>query len=235
MKAAIVGLIFFSSFGVYQNAFARFTSIAVQDSVPRLTLVSKATIKLNLPCLIDPFRQSIFFASDLQIATKTSIDFGLGWFFHDWGSGDYRYKEETFNGIRARLGIKYYYLDHKTKPRRIASPYIGIEAKYNRIVDRNFENICRYGCQYEETMLMTENRTVYGISFKYGLHFFFGKDRRFFFDAYTGLGYRYLRIEENAIPLDAERFTTGNPFQAGPGQYDTPDFLLGFYLGYRIK
>ncbi len=202
--------------------------------------IAKATLKINIPCLIDPLRQSLFFASDIKVAGSWSIDAGAGWFFNR--GFDDKFKGESYSGLRARLGFKYYYMEKKRNNynngrKSNIDPYLGFEAKYNFIVDSEYETLCRYGCQYQETLILAENHAVYGGAFKTGLHVYMGEKKRMFFDFYTGIGYRFVNISPGKLPADAERLFWQNNFlslQRTPGKYHLPDFLLGFYLGYKF-
>jgi hypothetical protein len=210
------------------------------DSTTTRQGIAKATLKINIPCLIDPLRQSLFFASDIKVAESWSIDAGAGWFFNR--GFDEKYKGESYSGLRARLGFKYYYMVknrnyHNNGRRNNIAPYLGFEAKYNFIVDSEYETLCRYGCQYQETLILGENHSVYGGAFKTGIHVYMGQKKRMFFDFYSGIGYRFVNIAPGKLPADAERLFWENNFfslQRAPGKYHLPDFLLGFYLGYRF-
>jgi len=202
--------------------------------------IAKVTLKINIPCLIDPLRQSLFFASDIKVAESWSIDAGAGWFFNK--GIDEKLKGESYGGLRVRLGFKYYYMVknrnyHQNARKSNIAPYLGFEAKYNFMVDSEYETLCRYGCQYQETVILAENHAVYGGAFKTGLHVSMGEQKRMFFDFYTGIGYRFVNIAPSKLPADAERLFRENNFfslQRTPGKYHLPDFLLGFYLGYKF-
>jgi len=223
-----------SMYEVADSITINLNSSATHKTIP------KATLKINIPCLIDPLRQSLFFASDIKVAESWSIDAGAGWFFNR--GFDEKYKGESYSGLRARLGFKYYYMVknrnyHNNGRRNNIAPYLGFEAKYNFIVDSEYETLCRYGCQYQETLILGENHSVYGGAFKTGIHVYMGQKKRMFFDFYSGIGYRFVNIAPGKLPADAERLFWENNFfslQRAPGKYHLPDFLLGFYLGYRF-
>ncbi len=201
------------------------------DSIPRYSTLVPFTLKLNIPCLIDPFRQSLYVGSDLKLSPKISMDVALGWYFN---SENVRFKDASFNGVGTRVGLKYFYLENSTVMRRRVSPYFGVEAKFNHIVENNFETVCRYGCQYTEILDVQYKRTVYGLSAKYGFHLMLGKQRKWFFDFYGGLGYRNVDYKRGVLPTDAEEFGRRGLFEGALGNFSTPDILLGFYFGYRF-
>jgi hypothetical protein len=189
-----------------------------------VSAVPKATLKFNVPCLIDPLRSSLFVAADIRMAARWSADMGAGWFFGSW-SNPHLYKGEGMNGLRVRLGVKYHYV-----VTRLIGPYIGVEGKMNGIRDIRYSQVCRFGCQYIEIMPVRYVTFNYGAAVKTGLQLYLGYKQRFLIDIYTGIGYRFIR-KEMQLPEDAE-ILPAIQFSRLPGRYHTPDFLWGFYLGY---
>src|SRR5690606_19893494 len=140
------------------------------------------------------------------------------------------YESEKHHGLRARMGIKYYYkFTHRL------APYIGAEGMYNFIRHTTFEDVCRFGCQYVETMLIPMETTAAGGAFKTGVHFYPGKSKKVMFDFYTGLGAKMVHIKPS-VPADSEMLSQPNNFdlRRTPGKYYLPDFLLGAYFGYSF-
>jgi hypothetical protein len=133
--------------------------------------------------------------------------------------------------LRARLGYKYYYISYK-----YVAAYVGVEAKYNYIENKSYEELCRYGCQYTEWLLIKTTSHTAGVSIKTGLQVFLGREKRFFFEPYLGLGYRYLN-RWSLYPEDAENLERQNGFGIlrRPGIYHSPDFLLGVNFGYAFR
>jgi hypothetical protein len=190
--------------------------------------IPKATIKINIPCLLDPLKSSLFVASDIRLARKWSADIGAGWFMGSWANP--MFVGESMNGLRARLGFKYHYVVTK----RIA-PYVGVEGKMNLIYEKKYERVCRYGCQYIEDMKITSVTQTYGAALKAGIQLYLGKKENFLIDAYSGLGFKFIN-KEMRLPADSETLPTFDmdifQFDRSPGKYRSPDFLFGFYFGY---
>lgn len=190
--------------------------------------VPNATLKFNIPVLIIDPKHAFFVSTDTRLGNNWSLDMGVGYFFYL--NDRAIYKDESFSGVRGRVGIKYYYLFG----RRLA-PYIGLEGMLNRFNIKEYEQVCRFGCQYWENLIVDKEVKASGISTRTGLQIFLGEKKRFMFDVYAGLGYKFVEVDEN-IPADAENFDRLNFFESlydsGEGDYHVPNIILGIHFGY---
>jgi len=216
---------------IFESSFGQDEESLDEDTVKieRITL-PRATIKINIPAMtIDP-KQSVFFATDTRIGRFLSLDMGAGPYFNSWAYNEY--KGESIRGIRARLGVKYYYIFG----RRLA-PYVGVEGMFNRYALKNYREVCRSGCQYTEDMLVTQETLARGLSARTGLEIFLGKEKRFFFDAYGGVGFkvtdRSMNLPEDAVFSNSLSGFFG--FDTQDNANDTlPNIILGIYFGYAF-
>lgn len=174
-------------------------------------------------------RQSLSIASDIRVGPRLMLEGSVGWFF---ASGRERAKEEVYNGVRLRAGFKYFTSHYASTGKSFMSPYIGIDSKYNFIREETYETVCRYGCQYEEMMLVSYTQEISGLAVKIGLHIIAGNKKRIILDMHTGLGYRVFHYYRGGLPQDAELSTRTGLFVPNLGRNVTPDFLMGMSLGY---
>lgn len=206
-----------------------YSVFASPDSLEQTYTLPKATLKINPSCLLNPWRSSLYFSSDIRVHKNVSIEPGLGWFFGRWQ----KLNDHSMNGLRARLGVRYHWLVEDDM-----QPYLGIEGKYNFIEERLNKEICRYGCQYTEIMNVKEYTQTGGVALKAGSLFYLDKNRRVVFDLYGGIGYKFTKKYLEKLPEDTEVVTiiNRNIFNANlrPGSYHLPDFLFGFSLGYSF-
>lgn len=191
--------------------------------------VPRATIKVNVPCLFDPGKSSLFAAADVRLASQWTADLGAGWFFGSWGN-PLQYEGERMNGLRLRMGIKYHYVVSAR-----LGPYVGVEGKMNYIEETRYSLICRWGCQYLQEMPVTFTTHTYGGALKTGLQSYLGVRQRFLIDIYLGMGFKFLQ-KKAQLPSDADMPPARDwdifNFVRSPGNYRLPDFLWGFYFGY---
>jgi len=214
-----------------QPVFAQNDGREGEDTVKikRITL-PKATLKINIPALLIDPKQSFFIATDTRVGRFFSIDMGAGPYFNSWAYSNY--KNESIRGMRARLGIKYYYVFG----RRLA-PYVGFEGLFNRFTVKNYSDVCRSGCQYIEEMLLKEETVSKGLTARTGLQIFLGKEHKFFFDAYAGIGFKATDKSVNT-PADGEIINNNfeswqlNTEEFGYNVY--PNVILGIYFGYAF-
>ena len=205
------------------SLFAQKDSVAQEKRQERI--IPRATLKINASTLADIFRTSLFISSDIYITKHIVVDIGAGWFF---GTTLQNSKGETMNGYRQRLGFKYVFL-----PERKVSPYVGVEGKLNYIAQKNIETISWFNNQYTEIAFIPKKIQNYGAAIRGGMHVIPDRQRRFILDIYSGFGYKYTTITKK-MPANAETFTSNQDFilERGTGNYNDPDFLFGFSLGY---
>lgn len=187
-----------------------------------------ANVKLHLLPLVDPFRSSIAVSTDLFPHKNFGIEVSAGYLFANWFQ---KYKHEKLSGFRGRLGLKYIF----TTNDEIVT-YIGLEGKMNWYYKTQWEQICRYGCQYNETFLTTKRIVTGGLSLKAGALFYVHKKRNVFFDLYGGIGYKRTQISYY-LPEDAELLRNRSwliGVNRNTGIYHLPDFLLGLNIGYAF-
>ncbi|MBL7779399.1 MAG: outer membrane beta-barrel protein [Chitinophagales bacterium] len=187
-----------------------------------------ANIKLNLLTLLDPIRTSLAVSADLYLHERVGLELGGGYIFSNWFQS---YKGEKLYGFRGRLGVKYF-----LNPDDETVPYFGIEGKLNWYHKKQWEQICRYGCQYNETFVTTKRIVTGGIAFKAGSLFYINKKRNVFFDLYGGVGYKLTHINY-LLPDDAELLRNRSwlmGINRFTGTYHLPDFLLGLNIGYAF-
>lgn len=206
------------------------TEYTFEYKVEKVT-IPRATIKINIPCLtIDP-KRNLFISTDTRINKFLSMDMGAGPYLDSWYYNEY--KDETIRGIRTRLGVKYYY----TFGGRVA-PYFGAEGMFNRYTVKNYEEVCRNGCQFIQTMLIGNQTQAYGVALRAGFQVFMGKTKKTFFDIYGGLGIK-ITDRTSGLPEDGELFFRASNlgitdgFQ--PGHFQVPNIILGAHLGYSFR
>jgi len=210
-----------------------YSSNYLQVSERQVVELPRNTIKINIPCLLVDPKKAFFISTDTRLADFLSIDMGAGFYFDSWVYNEFR--GENIRGIRARLGLKYYFVFG----RRLA-PYFGFEGMMNRYAIKHYESICRNGCQYVEDMLVKTSTQAKGISTRMGLQIFMGKEKKTFFDFYGGIGLKVVDRTDD-LPADAEYFTRNNDFltpfpdETTSGHYYGPNLILGVYFGYCIR
>jgi len=203
-------------------------SLATQThSIPLLTLKTNATTLLNMA------KTSAMLTADLRLARRWSVDLGVGSFlFSSFFAND---PGEHYYGLRARAGLKYFYL-----LRPGASWHVGIEGKYNDVDHAYWETVLRQGGQFEQILLIDRNVKSRGAALRTGVQFYFDPDRRLLLDVYTGVGFMSNNVTESSRPPDAERFFTGgflfsrDDFRYPIGRQTRADFLLGLHIGYAF-
>jgi hypothetical protein len=211
---------FFLIFSSNSNLFGQDSTKA---TIPRFTIKTSPTTLLN------PLRSSWQIATDVRILPGISLDFGIGTFFDSRSS--VRYKEETFTGLRTRLGGKY---NFTSNPNWIS--YIGFEAKYHNINNKTIESVSRQGDQYTQTLLLNRKIITKGLAGKAGMQFYSGKNRRFLTEIFTGFGKAIENIKLD-LPADSilppiEEFLNFNSLR--PGIRDKIYLIFGVHLGYVI-
>jgi len=210
-------------------------TLQIKEIIKEKAKVPKATIKINIPCLLIDLKRALFVSTDTRLNNFLSVDMGAGFYFDSWVYNEFR--NENIRGIRARLGLKYYY----TLGSRI-TPFVGFEGMINRYSIKHYETVCRYGCQYQEVMLIKTNTQAEGISARTGFQIYMGKEKRSFFEFYGGLGLKVVDRNED-LPADSGFFGFGNdivglnpiPDERSSGHYFGPNLILGAYFGYSFR
>ena len=197
-----------------------------QDVKPKTAF----TVKIYPLELISPFQQSFTVYSDIPLARRWSVDAGVGAVLDSWEWA--AYKNETYQGIRLRTGIKYYM--YQTENMNIS---IGLALKYSQIENERYVTVSRQGGQYNEWLLGRRRVKTSGASIYFASQQFLGPRKRFFVEPFVGLGVRHHEVTREDLPPDAE---IAFPFfrifnlELDQGTHNTPDMLLGCYLGWRF-
>jgi hypothetical protein len=211
---------FFLIFSTNSNLFGQDSTKA---TIPRFTIKTSPTTFFN------PLRSSWQMATDVRIFPRISLDVGIGTFYYSQNL--VRYKEETFTGLRTRFGGKYHFTSN---PNWIS--YIGLEAKYHNINNKTFQNVSRQGDQYVQVMLLNRKIITKGIATRVGMQFYYGKNRRFLTDVFTGFG---KAIENVKLDVPADSNVPSRPVfinfnNTQPGIRDKIYLIFGVHLGYVI-
>lgn len=221
MKFALLFLVLLST----TQCFASSDSTTTQTKLGTPRPV--ATIKFNPTCIINPFRQSLYFSSDIWLYKNYALELGAGWIFN---GVEANYRGEYYRGFRGRLGVKYVF-----NVGRYFHPAIGLEGKYNFIQRNKLEELLRYGGQYTE--IMGVNSTVHtgGVAVKSSFAFFVGKQKNVLVESYIGFGYKYTAVKrtlpEDAADINRIRFATVF-IEPTEGTHHLFDMLLGVNIGY---
>jgi hypothetical protein len=207
--------------------FSSISNLFGQDSTK--ATIPRFTIKTSPTTFFNPLRSSWQIATDVRIFPRISLDFGIGTFYYSQNT--LRYKDETFTGLRTRLGGKYHFISN---PNWIS--YIGFESKYHNIDNKTYQRVSRQGDQYTQFMLINRKIITKGIAARVGMQFYYGKNRRFLTDIFTGFGRSVENIKLD-VPLDSNVpprpvFVIFNNTQ--PGLRDKIYLIMGVHLGYVI-
>lgn len=227
MKIEVILLLLLCSFGT-TRAQTDSATVAKSKNQHYKPPTPIANVKLNTLTLLDPFRTSIAVGSDLFVHKNVGIELGAGYMFANWFQ---KYRSEKLYGFRGRLGVKYFFA-----PDEETVPYIGLEGKLNWYYKDQWEQICRYGCQYNETFVTTKRIITGGIALKAGSLFYTNKKKNVFFDLYGGIGYKLTQIDYY-LPADAELLRNRSwllGINRDSGTYHLPDVLLGLNIGYAF-
>lgn len=188
------------------------------------------TLKIAPLELINFFQQAVLLRADIPVSPRWGIDMGIGMVVNSLSLAPF--KGESYRGIKVQPSIKYYIKQFDSGD----NSYISLVYKYNNIYNDRYIQMSRQGGQYAEWTLQRRHRVVQGIALRFGVQQYMGQRKRWIIEPYIGLGARQMRITDDGLPPDAELLTQGRLFNLDqpPGIYNTPDFMMGIYLGWRL-
>jgi hypothetical protein len=213
--------------------------------------VPKISVKLDLVALLLAPKQACYLATDVRISKSLSFEVGAGAYFRSWAFS--QYKGETFSGVRARLGLKYYY----TVKRSIA-PYMGLEVLFDSYKANQYYDVTKYGTMYNlfngvsrfeghyiDKMSLTTKTKATGVALKTGIHIFLGSKKNLFFDVYGGVGIKSTNKDRNMPAYPVHQVYRDQQFwlleflridyDRDPGHYVDPYVFFGVYFGYSFR
>lgn len=190
------------------------------------------TLKLAPLNLLNPLQQSFDLRADLPFARRWALEAGLGYIF---ASAPFAlYKGESYQGFKARPVLKFY-ASH-TRERDF---YVGLTTRYHGIWNKRLVNTLRQGGLYTEWMTERRYLSVWGAALCVGSQHYFGKQKNWVVESFLGFGWRQMSISRGDLPEDALILFDGNGgffWQSNDqGRYDTPDLMLGFCIGRRLR
>lgn len=188
------------------------------------------TVKIYPLELISPFQQMFTVYADIPVARRWSVDAGVGAIIDSWEWA--AYKNETYQGFRLRSGIKYHMYQNDNM-----NVSIGLALKYSQVVNDRYITVSRQGGQYNEWLLGRRRIKTGGAALYFASQQFLGPRKRFFVEPFVGLGIRHHEVTRDPLPDDAEiafPFFRAFNLELQPGIHNTPDMLLGCYLGWRF-
>ena len=188
------------------------------------------TLKIAPLNLVNPYKQSVDVQADLPFSRRWGVDLGVGVVVNSAVFA--AKKEESYRGFKVQPAVKYYL---RQSDRR--NDYLSFVFKYIDIDNERFVNVIRQGNQHAEWILHRKRLVTQGVAVRYGYQRYLGPRRRVFLEPYVGLGWRKLRIRDEALPSDAILFDRDGSFffNRETGIYETGDFMVGFYLGWVIS
>lgn len=188
--------------------------------IPRLAL------KAHILPLFNPFKTAADLVADIRLAPAFSVDLGAGRLLHSRFYADEA--GESYTGLRLRGGFKYFM---PTSGKHAL--HLGLEARYHDIRHVKVADALRQGGQYVETIQYDRNVRAAGLAFRMGFQGYFGKNDRFVWEPFCGLGFSQYNIRVD-VPSDAELLAGGRlfdleyPVGKSPGLH----FLFGVHLGW---
>jgi hypothetical protein len=205
------------------------TTLQAQKTATTSDDLPKYTIKTSVSSLLNPIKTSIQLATDVRLSPVLSADLSVGNYISSLQYA--QYKGESIGGLNTKLGLKFHY-----NPDYDRCLYIGVEAKYQDIQNKFFQNVLRQGGAYSERMLIPRHFRTQGVASRTGIQFNLGEKRRFILDLYAGLGYAIETITTK-IPKDAIPENNSLPlsvFQIKSGQRDKIYLVGGIHFGVAI-
>ena len=168
---------------------ASFSTGNAQDSLS----VPRWNIKVNGLGLLNISKVTAMAGVEFRMAPRYSVDLTVGRILD---SPAHIYHEgETYQGWRLRAGGKRYIGTLSNY-----GLYWGLEAKYNHIDNRNWEQVLRQGGQYQETLLINRSIRTWGGAVRFGSLLFTGHKRRFFLEPAVGLGILHHKVQFSLPP-----------------------------------
>ncbi len=195
----------------------------LSDQIPRWTL------KTNISTAINPYKTAVTLGADLKVSPRISVDLSVGYIPYSYQF--VQFSDESYRGGRYRAGLKYYFGMEQARIN-----YMGLEIKYNDVNHWYWRNLRRQGMQFTEWMKLKREIQTWGIATRLGIHWFFGANRQFVLEGYTGLGVARHHVRIN-MPADGElalnlfRDPVRSIFEYPRGWSTTMDLLLGLQFG----
>ena len=201
-----------------------------QENAPEPTPERSSFILKIAPLnLVNPYQLSVDGRGELAFSSRWAVDLGIGLVLHSdvFASS----KGESYRGLKLEPALKYY-----TWRSGWRNNYVSIVFKYIDVNNDIFINVSRQGNQYAEWMLQSKHLVTQGAALRFGSQRYVGPRRRLVIEPYVGLGWRQLRVKDDALPPDAVLLEGDDSFifSRQPGLYKTGDFMVGFYLGWAI-
>ncbi len=187
------------------------------------------TLKIVPLELLPAFQQTIAVRTDIPLASRWGLELGAGYIMTSWGQA--RFRDETYQGVKLRAGLKYYY-----KRGIYKDSYLNLAFKYNDAHNEHYVNTSRQGGQYTEWLLQGRQVTTWGAGLRIGKQIYFGRNNRWVFDRFLGFGIRQDTFTDENLPADAVLIAENRlfNFRRAQGAYTMFDFMLGFSLGWII-
>lgn len=194
--------------------------------------IPRWTLKTNISTAINPYKTALALGADIRVLPRMSVDLSAGYIPYSYQF--VRFLDESYRGGRYRAGFKYYLgVEHALMN------HVGLELKYNDVTHWYWRNLRRQGQQFTEWMKLKREVQSWGAAARFGIHWFWGANRQFMLEGYTGLGVarHYVSID---MPPDGELALNplGNPvrsiFEYPRGWSTRIDFLLGLQFGIAL-
>ncbi len=126
-----------------------------------------------------------------------------------------------------RAGLKYV-----LRPTKSGAIHLGIEGRYHDIRHISIRQVFRQGQQYIEILPVERTVRTYGLAGRIAWPHYFGRDQRFLFETFMGLGFQTHHVSRRLPPdaelIDNRAFFT---FELEPGNSSFLDVLFGVNVG----
>jgi len=197
----------------------------------------RTVVKFSFLNLMDFWNPSIQFGVEYRIAKNLYFQNEAGYLF------SYQFTDSDFsdpgvlstNGYRLRHEARYYPVGNGDK---LFNFYLNAQATWRQSFEDRRNTFCQADCSFFRDLDYEYQMSAFSITAGVGFQLVF--DSGFTMDFSAAPGVRWITSKFKGVPDDAEML---DPFWSGfegqwredPGNYNVPNLVLGFKLGYVIK
>ena len=139
------------------------------------------TLKTDFLPWLWGFKRAANLSGDIRLSRHWTTDASLGYFLNS--NTFARLDGESYRGLRLRGGINFFPAPQKRSP-----VFLGLQLKYNNILNKTWRQLSRQGDQYLQWQLTDRRLQDYGVMFRISRRYYLGSNGRFFLDYAAGIG-----------------------------------------------
>ncbi len=197
----------------------------------------RTVVKFSFLNLMDFWNPAIQFGVEYRIAKNFYFQNEAGYLFsYNFDTADFNDPNvQSSQGYRLRHEARYYPLGNGD---RLFNFYINAQATWRQSFEDRSGTFCQADCTFFREIDYDYRMTAIGLTSGVGFQLVF--DSGFTMDFSASPGLRWITTSFKGVPDDAElrdQFWNGfDPiWRNEPGNYNVPNFVLGFKLGYAIR